>query len=78
MSRSTTLINGKKYPRNKKSSRHKIPKNAPKEAHGKKWFGWTDGDHKKENAVKNVDYIKYGYGNGVKKENRTKNYKKEI
>jgi hypothetical protein len=29
-------------------------------------------------AVKNKDYVKYGYGNGTKKENRVKNYKKEI
>lgn len=27
---------------------------------------------------KNIDYVKYGYGKGTKKENRTKNYKREI
>lgn len=27
---------------------------------------------------KNIDYVKYGYGNGTKKQNRIKNYKREI
>lgn len=29
-------------------------------------------------ALPGIDYVKYGYGNGTKKENRTKNYKREI
>ena len=31
----------------------------------------------KNYPVKGEDFIKYGYGNGTKKENRTKGYKKE-
>lgn len=82
MSRTTTKINNKDYPRSKKTQRTKLPKGIKSD---KKDFGFTYGVHskfdtsgKKKYPVKGVDYIKDGYGNGTKKENRVKNYKKEI
>jgi hypothetical protein len=88
MSRTTTNINGTEYPKNGKTKRVTVPKDAPKTKF-KKDFGFTSGTHSKFDelpedmktgnyAVKGRDYIKYGYGNGTKKENRVKNYKKEI
>ena len=48
-----------------------------------KFFGYTDGAHSmylgtNNQPLKNVDYIKYGYGSGISKSKKTKGYKKEI
>ena len=87
MSRTVVKINGVEYPKNKKTERHTIPKGKKM---GRKWFGFTSGVHiqfeelpkerkkGKTYPVKGEDFIKYGYGNGTKKENRTKGFKKEI
>lgn len=88
MSRTKVNIRGVEYPKGRKTERGVLPKNAPKNK-TKKWFGFTNGAHSrfedlpdemkdgKNYPVKGEDFIKYGYGNGTKKENRIKGYKKE-
>ncbi len=90
MSRTTTEIRGKKFPKSKKTQRYSTPKNAPKDAKGRKFFGFTSGTHShfdelndkqkdgRSYPVKGKDFIKYDYGNLTKKENRSKHYRKEI
>ena len=89
MSRTTTTIRGKEYPKNGKTKRVSTPKDAPKDKF-KKDFGFTSGTHSRFDEltekqkkgqtypIKGEDYIKYGYGNGTAKTKRVKNYKKEI
>lgn len=84
MSRTKVKIRGKEYAKGKQTERPRIPKDAPK-SKLKKHFGHTSGTHsnfeptaEKNYPVKNEDFIKYGYGNGTKKEKKTKHYKKEI
>jgi hypothetical protein len=67
-----------------------FPAKTKKAFKDKKHFGFTSGTHSQfDNApekykkgrtypVKGEDYVKYGYGNGTNKENRTKGFKKEI
>jgi hypothetical protein len=89
MSRTKTVIEGVEYPKSKKTSRIMPKKNMPKSKF-KKHFGFTSGTHsqfdlltdeQKEGRnypIKGKDFIKYGYGSGIKKSKKTKNYKKEI
>ena len=89
MSRTTAYIRGKEYPKGRKTKRVSTPKDAPKSKF-KKHFGFASGTHSDfDNAPekykkgrtypeKGKDYVKYGYGKGVRKDNRVKNYKKEI
>lgn len=83
MSRTKVKIREEEFTKGKKTERTKTPKNAPKK--GKKFFGFTSGSHsrfeptaEKNYPVKNEDFVKYGYGNGTKKDKKTKHYKKEI
>ena len=84
MSRTVVKIREEKYPKGKQTERVKIPKNAPKSKF-KKDFGNTAGAHSrfeptenKNYPTKGEDFIKYGYGSGVSKKKKVKNYKKEI